>query len=304
MSERITNLQSSPIPELNAASNRFTQSFRRPGEYLCPDGVIFDDLEKTIRRHLFAHVLPSTRKSAERALVIQGAPGVGKTVASCDAALRYGFGVALLSASMLASEHEGGATETLDQFLDEVVAFSKSNRLRMVAVFDDFDLGIARNNPKTGDTINSYLLTQRFQFLGSTRLPTNFDDTGLPFLFTGNDFTDMRSSLFRDERATWYTHAPTADEKLQIAHFLLRPRTPEERKLVDRLARTYVREPIAFWASLRNDLTRARLDAVIDLELPSIEAAEAELKKRHYLDAALVQRLAKDRLSNRPRSFL
>lgn len=297
----ITNLQSSGMPR----PNRLSGMIRKPGQYLCPDGVVFDELERAIRRHLFQHILPSTMNRAERYLVIQGDPGTGKSVAACDASLRYGFAVALVPASMLASENEGGASAVLDDFMAEMVRQSQADKQRLVVVADDFDLSICGTDATTGKTINSNLLTGRLQHLADNRDQyRSWDDTCIPIIFTGNDFTLVRASLFRDGRASWHTHAPDADTKTQIAFQLLDPRTSDERHMVERLARSYRNEPVAFWTSLKNDLVKARLDEVIARGLPDVAAAEEELAKRKPLRAEQLWAFAKLRAKTKPLSFL
>ncbi len=300
---KVANLQASTMP---TDLPRFARFFRRPGEFLCADGVPFEQLSREVFRHLLSNALPSLEATAEPFLLVQGAQGVGKTVTVCDAALRFGFGVAMLPVAMLASKHEGGATETLDAFIAEVITFSKTNQLHTVVILDDADLGIWRadGDPNTSKTINTNLITQRLQHLADTREARNFDGSGLPFILTGNDFTTMRSSLFRDGRAKWVTHAPTTDEKAQIAHHVLQPKTTADRQLIDDLARTYRNQPVAFWSSLKNDLLQARMDGLITDGMPDLQKAEAELRRPTPLDPTQVQALAKARVSTRSRNFL
>lgn len=301
MNERVTTLRSSSMPD---DLPRFASAFRRPGEYLCPDALIFESQEMAIRRFLFALILPSLRETTEPFLIIQGAPGTGKTVAACDAAQRFGFGVARLPPSLLASEHEGGATETLHAVLSETVSYSAHHKLRMVAVIDDFDLSIARTDSNTGTTINTYLLTQALQEFADNRKHRNFDGSRLGVIFTANDLTPLRASLFRDGRATWYTHVPTPEEKAEIAFHLFKPRSKDERYILEQLTRAYRAEPVSFWASLKNDLTKRRLDEVIALGPPNIRSAEAELAKPQPLDGAVLRALAKTRATTRAARFL
>jgi hypothetical protein len=298
---RITNLQPSGPPQ---APSPFADLIRLPGQLMCPDGVIFDKLERDIRRHLFQTILPSTMHEAERYLVLHGPAGVGKTVAACDGSLRFGFAVALLPGALLASEHEGGATAVLASYLRFVEEQSKALGRRFVIVADDFDLSIVGNDGKTGRTVNSNLLTQQLQTLADSRQYCNHDGTVIAIIFTGNDFTTFRASVFRDGRATWHTHAPTHDEKAQIAFRLLDPRTGEERRLLERLTHTYRNEPVAFWRSVKNDLVKALLDDVIALGLPDVLAAEAELTKRRPFHPQRLLAFAAARAKAGPRSFL
>ncbi len=301
----VANLaQSLPSSAPSLASSPFASLMRNPGEYLCPDGVIFDELERAIRRHLFKQVLPSLKGRAERYLIVQGARGTGKTVTATDASLRYGFAVALLPASILASEHEGGATAILRDFMAFAAETSRARRLRIVIVADDFDLSISAADEQTGKTINSLLVTHHLQQMADTHEPRNFDDSGLPIIFTGNNFTTMRTSLFRDGRATWHTHVPSLDDKLLIAFQLFNPRSFDDRRLVERLVRSYRDESVAFWRSLHKDLMTDRLDELIARSLPDVAAAEAEYRRPLPLDPSKLWTLARIRSKAGPTSFV
>lgn len=299
---RITNL--APNAPTQPASSQFAGLIRMPGQFLCPDGIVFDELERAIRRHLFKQVLPSLKGRVERYLIIQGPRGTGKTVSATDASLRYGFAVALLPASMLASEHEGGACDVLNDFLDFAAESSRTRKMRIAIVADDFDLSISAADGQMGRTINSLLVTHRLQQLADTQEPRNFDDSGMPIIFTGNNFTTMRSSLFRDGRATWHTHRPTLDDKLAIAFQLFNPRTFDDRRVVERLVRTHAEESVAFWRALHSDLMTDRLDDIIARSLPDVAAAEAEFRRPVPLDGAKLWALARARAKTKPASFL
>ncbi len=298
---RITNLAPSIPP---APPSPFAGMIRMPGQYLCPDGIVFDELERAIRRHLFKQVLPSLKTRAERYLIIQGARGTGKTVSATDASLRYGFAVALLPASMLASEHEGGASAVLNDFMAFAAETSRTRKVRIAIVADDFDLSISAADSQTGKTINSLLITHQLQQLADTQEPRNFDDSGMPLIFTGNNFTTMRTSLFRDGRATWYTHRPTLDDKLVIAFQLFNPRSFEDRRAIERLVRAYRDESVAFWRALHNDLMTDRLDDIIARSLPDVATAEAEFRRPMPLDGEKLWSLARTRAKTKPASFL
>lgn len=298
----ITSLAQSLPPQ--PAPSPFAGLIRTPGQYLCPDGVIFDELERAIRRHLFKQVLPSLRGQTERYLIVQGARGTGKTVSATDASLRYGFAVALLPASILASEHEGGATAILRDFMAFAADTSRTRKMRLAVVADDFDLSISAADDQTGRTINSLLVTHQLQQLADTHEPRNFDDSGIPIIFTGNNFTTMRASLFREGRATWHTHRPTLDDKLLIAFQLFNPRTFDDRRMIERLVRAYRGESVAFWRALHNDLMTDRLDDLIARSLPDVAAAEAEYRRPVPLDPAKLWALARSRSRSGPASFL
>ena len=288
--------------------SRFAGIMRGPDEPMCPDGLIFDALEQSIRRWLAQRLLPSRRDQASRFMVIQGEPGTGKTVAACDAALRSGFHAALVSPATLASANEGGATAILDELIADMEAQSHRRAAPIVIVLNDFDLGIINLGKDTGHTVNTGLLIGQLQhYADNTHLGRNADGSAIGFIVTGNDFSHVRASLFRDRRATLYTHAPTADERLRIAVHVLKPEGGAELRLVEKLFRTYRDQSIAFWHALRDDLDAKRLDQIIgDEPFDELSIAEAELALAHPkpLDPAELWALAKTRATTRPTSFL
>ena len=299
--QKVTNLASSPLPKLS----RFQQDIRVPDQMLCPDGVVFDDLERTIKRHLYINRIPSQMDDCERMLIIEGQPGVGKSVAACDAVLRFGMAVLQLPAERLAGDTEGASSAALTEALEDLVAFSATTKLMAAVVIDDFDLSTAGDmDTQLGKTVNSALLAAQLQRLADKpKSYRNWNGTPIPFLFTGNDFTRVRSSLFRDGRATWFTHAPTHEQKIHIAFHLLKPQSMEDLRLVEKVVRTYRQEPIAFFRSLRNDLLRLKLDSLITDGPADTMLAERELAKGVPLDPDKVWAFAKARATKR-KSFL
>ncbi|MGE3992864.1 AAA family ATPase [Pseudorhodoplanes sp.] len=302
MNQRMTNLQPSAMPTRQAPP---PFSIRMPGQFICPRGYVFASLEHVVHRHLFRNSIPSLMESADRYLAITGEPGASKTVTACDGALRFGFACAHLPGAMLASENEGGATATLKDFFETVVASSAAARVRHVAVIDDLELSILSSDAKTGRTINTALLTGELQRLADRPKPyRNHDGTVIPVIFTGNDFTQIRASLLRDARATSYVHTPTFEEKFAFAFHQLRPRNRRQLKFVKRIARTYRQQPIAFWSALGNDLHTARLDHLIHQGIRDPLVAEHELAHATPLDPGLVWRLAKARAQKSRRAYL
>lgn len=278
---------------------------RRPGDLLCPDGVIFEGLERVVQRHLFQlRALGDEFPRPPRMLVIGGKPGTGKTVAATDAALRMKHAVLHLPASSLASENEGGATAVLDAYLGDAVRHSQIHQEHVAIIGDDFDLGIISGDAETGRTVNSNLLVQRLQSFADGDDCRNFDGTRIALIATGNDWSLIRPSLFRDGRAAWYEHAPTADEFTAIVLHHFKPRTANERRLVTKLAWRYRHESVAFWtavqASLRNDL----IDGLIASGITDANTLKVELHRPRPLEPGKLLALARQHAKPRRLSFL
>lgn len=293
----VTNLQPSPLPELLGP---YDHLIRRPGQLLCGDAVINDNLERIIHRFLFKAI--ADIGPVARILVLQGQPGTGKTIAAVDASLRFGWAALMLPVALLASEHEGGASSVLDDVMRSAVQFSRRSRLRVVVIMDDFDLGIMGADAKTAKTINSALLTQRIQALCDSGDYRDHLGCPIPLILTGNDFTTQRASLLRDGRAEFITHEPTLDDRRNIARALFQPQTKQQRFALDCLVRWYRHQPIAFWRGLKNDLLNDRIDALLASAGP--DSARAELERAIPLDMAALTAAAHKRAANRAKSFL
>lgn len=289
-----------PLP-----SATFTSQVRRPGDYACPGGIVFEALEHVIQRHLL--VLKgedrARGKRASRMLVLTGAPGSGKTVAATDAALRYRYAVLQITAAHIASENEGGATARFDTYMADAVRHSNIFHESVAVVLDDFDLSIATNDADLGKTVNSNLLMQRLQSLADNDEFLNRDGSRIPLIFTGNAWS-VRESLFRHGRATWYEHTPTADEVIDLVLHLMRPRSHRERRAVTRLARRYRKQSLAFWGLLLQHLRAEKMDALIDAGIDDPNVIRAELGRPIALDFDKLRTLARKHARKRRLSFL
>ncbi len=271
MTAKVTSL----APSQFAKGNPHATNIRQPGQLLCPDGFTFERLERILQRHLYRQTIPSIMDKADRFLLVVGPPGTSKTVTCCDAALRFNWAVANLPAASLAGESEGSATATLTTFFEGMVDYSTSTGYRVAVVMDDFELSILGADSKTGKTINSGLLINELQRIADRPKPyRNHDGSVIPLIFTANDVSNIRSSLIRDQRCTEYIHTPTFEEKIYFAFHILKPKTGDELRLVDKLVRTYRHQPVAFFASIVSDLHTAHTYPV------SSGMAWAELKRR------------------------
>lgn len=282
-----------------------TSALRRPGDLLCPDGIVFEGLERTVQRHLFQlRVLGDTHPRPPRFLVIAGKPGTGKSVAATDAALRMNHAVLHLPAASLASENEGGATAILDAYLTDAERHAKAYNEPVAIVADDLDLSIISTDADTGRTVNSNLLVQRLQSLADGNDIRNADGTRIALIITGNDWSYIRPSLFRDGRAIWYEHTPTPDEIAALAVNLFKPRTADDRRLVLKLARRYRHESVAFWSAVRISLNNDLLDALIASGVTDATALKVELHRPRPLEPGKLLGLARKHATRRRLSFL
>lgn len=282
-----------------------TSHLRRPGHLLCPHGVVFQHVEHAVKRHLFQlRFLGDQHPKPPRFLVIAGKPGTGKTVAATDAALRFGHAVLHLPASNLASENEGGATAALDAFLGEAERHAATHKEPVAIIADDLDLGIISAEADTGRTINSNLLVQRLQSLADGDSIRNHDGTRIALIVTGNDWSHVRSSLFRDGRATWHEHTLTPDDIAALAINLFKPKTDGDRSLVLKLARRYKHESVAFWTAVHTSLHNGLVDALIASGVTDPVAIKVELNRPRALEPGKLLGLARKHATRRRLSFL
>ena len=280
-------------------------ALRRPGKLLCPDGIIFDGLERAVHRHLFQlHALDGEHPRPPRFLVIVGKPGTGKTVAATDAALRMNHAVLHLQAANLASENEGGATAVLDSYLANAEHHARTHKEPVAIIADDLDLGIISVEADTGRTINSNLLIQRLQSLADGDDIRNADGTRIALIVTGNDWSNVRPSLFRDGRATWYEHEPTPDDIAALAVNLFKPRTDNDRRMLLKLARRYRHESVAFWSAVRTSLNNDLIDALMAAGVTDPTSIKVELHRPRPLEPGKLLGLARNHATRRRLSFL
>lgn len=299
------------FPNLKAANAPHTYQFahllRMPSDPVVNQIVPFENLTQEVRQFLAFQVNPRTRDSAARTLVIQGRPGEGKSDGALVAVLNANanFVVAVISASMFASETEGGASDLVDQVMAEFARWSLDHQRRVVVIINDIDMSIMSGDDHTSSTSNKGLLLEKFHYLADNRhLYRNFDGSNIAFMVTMNDGSNMRDSLYRPGRAVTYTHEPTTDDKANIAWKILDPRTGDERILVAKLVRKYAhRQPVAFWRALSDAMQGAHAKRAIAHGIDGI-ATNAALNRRVPLTADVAWACAKHIRASRIRVFL
>jgi hypothetical protein len=173
----------------------------------------------------------------------------------------------------------------------ECERWSAEFKQRLVVILNDLDMGIMNLPDKMGATINSNLLLEKFHFLADNRqLFRNFDGTNIAFIVTVNDATNLRASLFREQRGVWHSHVPSVEDKTNIAWRILSPQTTEERDLVHALTRKFRHQPVAFWKALHQAIIAQHHQRAIGRD---INSAAAMLIRRVPLKADVAWACAK-----------
>lgn len=284
---------------------KYAHLIRRPGDPIVHQRFEFTGLSRKVREHLVNQIGEATRNDAARMLWVQGRPGEGKSVGCLVACLNAGFHSAVLSPGLFAGEVEGASVQRLHEVMAEVARWSEAHRVRVVVIVDDFDLSIASVGENTGSTVNSSLLINEVMSLADNRhLYRNVDGSNIAFIMTVNDATGMRESLHRPGRAIWHDHVPSAEDKANIAHQVLDPKTSAERDLVAALVRRHRSQPVAFWGALLHRMRALHAQRLIEGGMPDKASVDAAQGRRLPLLPEIAWEAAKDIRTTRVRSFL
>lgn len=276
-----------------------------PGDSITQRIIPFEKLTRAVERHLRQHAHAVSRDTAPRTLIVAGRPGEGKSEGILAAALQCGWSVAAVSASLFASENEGGANEVLDELLTELNEVADETGKPVALCINDIDQSILSLEEKMGKTINTNLLSESLHFLADNpRLYRSRHGTNLAFFCTLNDATNLRESLFREGRATWFEHVPTVEDKRNIAWALLAPGTTPERKLVDQLTRRFKHQSVAFWSSLVIELRASAAEGLMGRGIGEAEAIATIYGARLPLDPHLVWASVRKLAAPRTRNWL
>ncbi|MGD9803882.1 MAG: AAA family ATPase [Hyphomicrobiaceae bacterium] len=285
--------------------SRFAAHIHRPGQLLPGTYIPSPRLESAVQAFLMQHQLPDESPATPRTLLVQGPPGIGKTESTLRAALAMNIAVLLLPPSIFGSKHEGGGTEAVTEALQEAERFSRCYQQPIAAFFDDVDHSTLTVGDNTGHTVNTADVIGHLQNLsGNRRLHVTHAGLPIPLLATANDASRIAPSLFRQMRAKVITHTVEPETKHALARSLFAPATTAEHQFIDKLYRTYAKEPIAFWPALHSDYKAARIQAVMKATGFDPAAVQKALAARRPLDTALITKLAAACRSARPMNFL
>lgn len=284
--------------------SKYANLIRLPGDPITRQRFEFTQLSLKVREFLASQIGEHTRDEAARMLWVQGRPGEGKSEGCLVACLNAGFAVATISPGLFAGETEGYSVEVLHDLMTDLVRWSHVNRRSICVMLDDFDLSTANAGDDVGKTVNSQLLVNEFMSLADKRHlhRTAFGNIG--FIVTVNDATGMRESLHRLGRAVWYDHAPTDEDKANIAWAILAPQTSAERDVVAALVRRHRRQPVAFWKALAHRIQALHAKQLLEAGMPDKAAIDRAFGQRLHLSPSVAWEAARQLRTNRVRSWL
>lgn len=283
---------------------KYMHRLRKPGDPITRQRFEFTELAIKVRGWLSYQIGDGTRDRAARMLWVQGRPGEGKTVGCLVSALNAGFHVLPISGADLAGETEGASVEALHAILDECVQWSVLHKARIVIMLDDFDLSTANPDNATY-TINTTLLIREVMGLADERHRyRNADGSNIGFILTVNDASAMRESLTRTGRAEWHDHCPSAEDKANVAHAVLDPKTSAERDLVAALVRKHRKQSVSFWEAMLLRMQTIQARSLIEHGMPNAATINHRYGSRLKLTPDIAWQAAKELRTTRVRKWL
>jgi SpoVK/Ycf46/Vps4 family AAA+-type ATPase len=211
-----------------------------------------------VLRHLVRALLADPVFGGAQILAILGPPGGGKTFGLAQVLAEADVAVALFSAADIEDPRAGVPIRRLRSQLAEVEA-TIAGHAPAALVIDDADLLLGRF-AGTQYTHNLQHLVGELMALASS---VSFERPGAriaPVFLIGNDVSLLHAPLLRPGRARILRWEPTTAEISGIAQSLFPLLTRDE---CERLTRRHPREPLAFFAALREALVDRYVDFLI-----------------------------------------
>ncbi len=178
------------------------------------------------------------------------------------------------------------------------LATSETTETECIVIIDDSDAVLSRD-PSVQTTINQPLLDVFFQWFASDKTNyLNYDGSPIGLVFTGNDFTHTRSPVLRFGRADIVTHAPSLEEKIEVAQSVFEAATDQEVQLINRLVTKHQDQQLALWPTLARDLHKQRRRELYAIYGVDLEAIDAALAEPLTLTEALLNEALDNRLSD------
>lgn len=211
--------------------------------------------------NVISHVLGNYMNDSPYPLYfsIHGPKGEGKTFQTLRACAKYGITIYYVSGAELCGSYEKDSIALIEQNLDEAIHNYKTKFTLSVFIIDDFHLSVASVNEGVSKTVNSQILTGWLMNLADRAKAER--KSRIPFIFLGNDFSNLYSPLTRDGRMDFYEWKPSEKEKENMicAHFEDCIRGDRNWVSFHKLIAKYHLQPISFFVELKNDLLKSQV---------------------------------------------
>ena len=281
-----------PLPPFQAAGS-FNQSRMILAPGLC----------RSIEAHLAHHLVPCLRvRNPARFLVIAGAPGDGKTTGVKVLCSRREVDLTVISGGDLSGSTEDAALNAFNDTLGGIAKVRTERKLPAALLIDDADLSVfATGRERVEYAVSSFVLQSALQKFADDVL----QGEPLPVFVTVNQLDVFRAPLFRHGRANIYVHQLTRDEKVQQVTAMLGASTGAECALIDALVERHERQPVAFFAALKEAVTtQAIADTIEELGVTGTVVDWAIRRKLKDLSIADFVHAADLQAARRTGSFL
>jgi hypothetical protein len=281
------------LPPTKIGPTTYADYFYRPGQTYGTVNMPCIDITEKVQ----AHVVTLRMPPAIRGLALFGEPGIGKSHTLVNAVTSISNTAAmLLPSSIFGSKHEGGLVQNFKAALDDAVAYSAFYKQFVAVILDDIDASELSISENTGHTTSSHTFAGFLQtLLTSPQLYVDFTGKPLAILFSANDATKIRPSLFRDDRVTRIIMTLDPEVRDQMVYKAFAPQGPKENRIIERLLRAFSDQNMSFWSALVKDWKTYQVQAVIRQHGPDQAALERLRTTRSPLDASVLNALAATR---------
>lgn len=228
---------------------------------------ISNEFTNAVVLHITKNQLNNAQVNTPLILAIQGGTGEGKSFQVKEICSRMKANVLSVSGAMLSGSYE---RESLDVLMSAYIYAShikKTSKRPTVLLIDDFDLSVASTFEDRGYTVNSQLLSGFLMNLADDPTQCGQEKTyRIPIIVTGNNFHPLHAPLRRHGRMNIFEWQPSIEQKIRMVRSIFNFESTTDLQELDDLVKKYAQEPIAFFASLKNDVVDEAILQTINRE--------------------------------------
>lgn len=260
-------------------------------------------LDLGTQKFLLQHEVRPLREDAPRCLILQSLPGVGKSEGCLEAVTRRGWNGRVQSSSTFLGETEMSGLANLNLEFEHAVRISAETGRPTCLIFDDIDLILGADAHEVRGPAHR-VISERVMYLASNKhVYCNTDGSPVPFIGTGNNFVGVRSSVFRDGRATWETVVVEPDEQADMVARLFRATEPQDFETLAAFTGENGVETISFFVAVKSALETERLNQML-IEGWPMERIEAAFAEGTPVDLTALRSAAEKLRANRATDFI